>query len=208
VTVITDPAVLTRVNLSPDWLTPSESGGYAIDAAHAMEKASELWDDVEETISLPIFSASAPQSGGMVTAGISVRGADLLASGPSEIKLIKIIPNGLPRRFQYSADDSGDGTFSLQTPDGEPYTGAIAGETAYKLVLSIKDGGDYDIDNEANGSVLDPAVIVRTKSSGESGASSGGSDTQAAGSSGGGCGTGLFTLTLLSVLGAMARRRK
>ena len=205
VAIVRDPAILTRVNLPSDWMTPSAGGGYAINATHAAESANELWDDVEDTTSLPMFSAPASESGGIAAAELSVSGEGLLAGRPEDIKLIKIIPGGSPKQFQYSASGSGDGTFGVRTMDGQPHTGAIAAGTTYKLVLFIRDGGDYDIDGETDGSVIDPAVIVRTKSS----TPTGGGGTQTTDSSGGGgCEAGTSALLALALGVIMLRPRK
>jgi hypothetical protein len=188
-------ARLTDAGLPGNWLT-SGGDGYALTGEKAREMAEKVWDSVEETESLPAFEADAGTAGGTAAVSFSLKGEYLLAGEPGDIKLIKVPSNGEPIRFRYREDGYEDGTFRLQAGDGAAHTGAISSGVTYKLVMSIKDGGRYDLDGAENGTVLDPAVIVRTGNSGGNGQA----NTDTGGGGGGGCGSGAaFALALACV---------
>ena len=86
------------------------------------------------------------------------------------------------------------------------HTGAISPDETYCLVLLIKDGGPYDLDGEANGTVVDPSVIVRAAGGGSGSGSNNASDSNA----GGGCDGGTLAGAALAacVFRALGRKAK
>jgi hypothetical protein len=207
--VVLDLTTISDAGLPSGWVTPGK-GGYAVNDARARERAERLWSDVTATESLPVFSASAGIDGDIAAVGFDMKGASLLADRPEDVKVIKVLPEGDPLRFRHGGADLAnyaDGTYRVLR-GGELYTGAIAADDDYTLVLLIRDGGPYDLDSNPGG-VLDPAVIVGAASdTGGSPEEDPGDDTDDDGaggganasSGGGGCDAGAFGGLALSMV--------
>jgi hypothetical protein len=172
-----------------------------LDGGLAAQSAGMIWEGkVQDTNPLPVFSAKATAPGGTVAVALDIKGSGLLADAPPGINLIKALPGKDPIQFKYRPDGYGDGNFRLQNAEGETHTGAIDSDATYRLVLFIKDDGDYDLDRE-DSQVADPAVIVRT-------ADGGGDDDGNAGSGGGGCASGASVMALMLAAAYMTSKRR
>jgi hypothetical protein len=202
---VTNADELKSAGLPIGWLEAGR-GGYVLTDAQAKESSKAvLGDGVTAAKSLPVFSASAGNNGGIAAVGFDVKGAALLAASPKDVKLIKARPDEKHREYKYDASGYLDGTF-LVLRGREPYAGALAPDETYTLVLFIKDGGAYDLGNE-DGRVIDPCVIVKAE---EKEAQEEQEDSDNAGNSGGGgggCDSASFGLLALAALGFIARGR-
>ncbi|MCC8057991.1 Synerg-CTERM sorting domain-containing protein, partial [Cloacibacillus sp.] len=121
----------------------------------------------------------------------------------SQIRVIKIFPDGTGRPFRVvtKAEDTEDKTVALYDADDNIVTGAIEPETMYTLAVFIKDGGEYDLDGEEDGTVIDPIAIIRqAKPPVPKPAPHGGGS--------GGCTAGAGTLALLTLIPLWMRRGK
>jgi hypothetical protein len=190
-----------KTGIPTAWMAQGTDGCYALNAAAAKQRAETLWDGVRETRSLPVFTAPIENSGDVAAVGFAVKGSFLLADFPSEMKLMKVRSGSRPPlEFRYAESGCGDGTFRLLN-GGTAYTGAISESAEYTLVLFIKDGGDYDLDGIADGSVTDPAVIVSAEDN------EGGINGLDGSGGGGGCDAGgLASFALLLAGLAVAKR--
>ena len=174
----------------------------------------ELTKSHTEFVSLGVVSADVTINGDIAQVRISgLKGTDLGAGSPNEIKLLKVISPDLGELLKYAGTiaEYNDGRFTLLGKDKPLLEDGSMAEviepgTHYDLVVFIKDGGKYDLDRVPDGKVIDPLNIVH-------GASGGGGGSDDAGG-GGGCnaGAGMFgalaLLSALSVTGLSARRRK
>ena len=159
-------------------------------------------------VTLAVFEATVA-NGAMAAVEIPVTGAELGAASPDKIVLLKIFSSGSGERLTYMAsgfnfDNNDDGgKFTLLAANGAVYTGAIVGTTNYILLVFIRDGGRYDLDEDVNGVVVDPLAIVHQQlGAGETNNKGGGGcDVMAANAVG-------FALALLALAGLVARRKK
>jgi hypothetical protein len=208
----TDRAAFSSLTEIPSSWLVSAGGFYGLSESRAKENAGQIWGDVRDTRSLPAFTAMVAQTGDIAAVGFDIDGADLLAKRPSGIKLIKALTGGKkPLQFAYSASGYGDGTFRLQTAAGRNHTGAISSGTKYRLVMFIKDGGDYDLAS-AKGTVADPAVLVSASDddTGDGGGKDENNGSNSNDGGGGGCDGGTaggFALALFACFVCAARFR-
>ena len=86
-----------------------------------------------------------------------------MADRMDAVDIRKIVSAKQTLKFEYSANAAnyGDGKFTILTSDGKAASGTIDAAAEYQILLFIKDGGSYDLDS-VNGTVTDPAVIVKT----------------------------------------------
>lgn len=159
---------------------------------------------VKAMTQLPVFSASVQKESALAVVAFEISGNQLLAATPQDIKLVKVrfdesTTNGIFFRLAESADDYTDGHFLVQDSLGNilSTTSAIDNSGKYKLILYIKDNGNFDLDQRAN-KIVDPAVILQTSDRQET--SSGGSS--------GGCNGGYAALALLAALPLLKKRGK
>jgi hypothetical protein len=193
---VSDLSDLISVGFKEDWFL-QEGGGYALKKSVAMSEAGKVFDDVVDARSLRTFNAVAASVGGMVSVrSDSIEGADLLARSSSEVNLIKVRPAGVPLSFAYDKAGNKDGTFRVLR-GGVVYDGALSSSGSYALELFIKDGGEFDLDGKKDGSILDPAVLVRVKRD-ESGEQNEQQNSGGSGGSGGGCATGAAAFAALA----------
>lgn len=152
---------------------------------------------LDRAVSLPLFRAQLPTAGATAATAFIISGDRLLADTPQEVRLVKTRPDGTGSFFAYAAAsaDYKDGHFTLQRMDDSVMAAeeAIEADKSYKLVVYVKDGGDYDVDSTER-SVVDPLAVVKTSKK-----SSGGS---------GGCSAGFGALALLPVAFAALLRRR
>ena len=154
---------------------------------------------------LPVFALRPVPAGAVTSAALRVT----LPAGAvrvSDLVLVKIADAATAQPFRLvstASDLAADGTFGLW--DGQRFLlpSEVLGSTrTYTLILSIRDGGPYDLDPTA-GAILDPSVLgIRTAPTPTA--------TPATRGNGGGCNTGFAPLALLLgvPLGLLLRKRR
>lgn len=94
--------------------------------------------------------------------------------------------------FHSDSSKAADKDFAIQLEGETKFLAAadaIAADKNYKLLLFVKDNGDFDLCKDDKGKVVDPAAIAKTT---EKAASTGGSSSS-------GCNAGVAALALLGV---------
>ena len=164
-------------------------------------------DDMEDVndikiVPLPYFQAII-EPGKIAAVKIPVKGSTLDADTANKIDLLKILTPTTGELLQYVAAESeyDDGCFTLLDMENAPFTGDIVMADDYYLVIFIKDGGIYDLDQKRNGLVVDPTAIARLSWPGERG-----NDDDSGCSVG--FGSGSISLLLISLTLFTARRKK
>lgn len=177
-------------------------GKVVISMAIAEAIADKLGGEYTKIVTLPCFEVKVGD-GETASVRMQVTGAQLGTGYAKDIALLKVMSRNNGEYMAYAIDSAGygDGKFTL-LKNGASHSGAIDPEADYDLVVFIKDGEKFDLDNKINGEVIDPLVVVHETQSTGSPSSSG--------SSGGGCnaGAGIFGLSLLAVYGALRRRSR
>ena len=137
---------------------------------------------------LPVFTATASDgaNAGTIACAFEVKGSSLLAATPQEVKLLKYKGKLGKLDFTYSdkaADFAKDGCFTIQTSADKiaAKDAKIVAADTYKIVLFIKDNGDFDLD-PADGAILDPCSLYLPSDHHDSS---------------GGCNSGAFALAAL-----------
>lgn len=174
-------------------------------AAGTVEKGTK----VEEQKMLPAFKA-AGAPGRIISVGFDIKGSDLFADAPKNVKLVKVnSAAGKSDFFKYAAnkDEYADMTYSVVASDNSVPEKLDANET-YTLILFIQDGGDFDLDGQIDGSVTDPTAIVKTKVETESSTPDTPSGGDAGSGSSGGCNAGFAGMLLLGLIPAFIFKKK
>ena len=148
---------------------------------------------------LPVFaveSGDITEAGAVVAVGFEMKGSEFLAAKPEEVRLLKVQGSAAGKFFEYTSDPKafGDGSFTVQDKNDAVFAGTFAADTKYKLVLFIKDNGEFDL-RSAEREICDPAAIVQTESKASSGSS-------------GGCSAGFAALALIALLPLAMRGKK
>ena len=148
---------------------------------------------------LPVFaveSGDITEAGAVVAVGFEMKGSEFLAAKPEEVRLLKVQGSAAGKFFEYTSDPKafGDGSFTVQDENDAVFAGTFDADTKYKLVLFIKDNGEFDL-RSAEREICDPAAIVQTESKASSGSS-------------GGCSAGFAALTLIALLPLAMRGKK
>ena len=173
-------------------------GNLVFSSVKASEIAQGIWTDEEitEVNPLPVVQASVGASGEVARIMFTVKGSSLMADRPENVRVMKIKRGGSGDSFAYARTgaDHGDKRFTLMK-GSHIYTGEIQGGDDYTLVLFVKDGGDFDLDQSPT-RVLDPAVIVSARKRG------------AAAPSGGGCSAASGPMLAAAAAVLIIRRRR
>ncbi len=148
---------------------------------------------------LPVFaveSGDITEAGAVVAVGFEMKGSEFLAAKPEEVRLLKVQGSAAGKFFEYTSDPKafGDGSFTVQDENDAVFAGTFNADTKYKLVLFIKDNGEFDL-RSAEREICDPAAIVQTESKASSGSS-------------GGCSAGFAALALIALLPLAMRGKK
>ena len=118
---------------------------------------------LREVDCLPLLSAELSEKSATAAFGIERTGSALmgLSSKPAEVKLMKVLgpDKGEMMRYVGSPEFFDDGTFTVLDAEGRVID-ELRSEERYVLTLFVRDGGKYDLDGRANGSIVDPAVLV------------------------------------------------
>jgi hypothetical protein len=184
-------------------------GAVTVRKAVAQEAAKYAADDaklnaeVDEVVRLPVIVAELEGNGKVAAVCFEITGSLLKAESVSDINLVKIFPPSSSKKgemFGYAGkpEEYGDKKFTLLTMNDATHTGAIQPDVDYKLVIFIRDGGDFDLDGKPNGIVVDPTALFSTKAGKRS---SGGSGCDV------GTAWGLLLLGIGLGLGGMRKRR-
>ena len=90
-----------------------------------------------------------------------------MALYPDKIKLMGLIRGSGGKLFGYMSDPANlsDGKFSLYS-GGTIFSGRIDPNVTYQLVMFIKDGGEFDLDGQVNGSVISSVFLAAERKSG------------------------------------------
>lgn len=126
----------------------------------------------------------------------TVKGELFGVSAVTDMKVYKIFGNGdtIPFAIITSEDQRGDMTAALYK-SGDIVTGSIDKTAEYTLITYVKDGGAFDLDDTANGTVVDPIAIAKAAPVKDSGSSSG-------------CSAGFGAMTLLTLAALPFWRKK
>ncbi|MEG1604095.1 MAG: Synerg-CTERM sorting domain-containing protein, partial [Cloacibacillus sp.] len=167
--------------------------------ADAMQKSNKEGSITEVNV-LPVFSATLATSGDVAAISYSVKGSDLKAAKAGDVRVIKVLSSTTGDFFTFQSDSSktADKNFALQ-PEGDKKflaaADAIAADKNYKLLLFVKDNGDFDLCKDDKGKVVDPAAIAKTTEKAVPTPTP--TPTPAGGSSSSGCNAGVAALALL-----------
>jgi hypothetical protein len=183
-----------KTGISADNLDETNGKAYLKKSFADSIAKSLLRSDTAHTNVLPVFEASITPAGATARVTFNVLGKDMLASFADDIHLIGMISGSTGKRFEYvnNAGEFADAKFTLML-DGQIHEGDIDPNKVYEVVIFIKDGGEYDLDNQANGHIIGSVFFA----------------TERKGGSGGGCsaGSGFLALALLGAVPLVLRRK-
>lgn len=199
------PGTLTSADLTVNEETQllQTSPSTAKSAAEQALKDKGLTAPVTAVRPLPIFTITSEDvttAGTVVAVAFDLKGSEFKAESPELLQIVKIISSSSGKFFKYApkASDFGDGAFTVQDASDNIFTGKFEADRTYRLVLFIKDNGDFDLMNEER-AILDPAAMVATEAPKPSGSSS---------SSGCNTGFGAFALAALALLPALRAKKR
>ncbi|MEG1912048.1 MAG: Synerg-CTERM sorting domain-containing protein, partial [Cloacibacillus sp.] len=169
--------------------------------ADAMQKSNKEGSITEVNV-LPLFLAKLTTSGDVAAISYSVKGSDLKAAKAGDVRVIKVLTSGTGEFFTFQSDSSktADKNFALQLEGDKKFLAAadaIEAGKNYKLLLFVKDNGDFDLRKDTAGEVVDPAAIAKTTE--KAAPTPTPTPTPTGGSSSSGCNAGLAALALLGV---------
>ena len=202
---------MKKIGLAFDDAALMKKGELVISGGLVNKAADEVISNDTEIISkdaviyLPLVESRAAEVGKTHALGFTVVSGDLFGEidDISQIRVIKIFPDGTGRPFRVVTETEKiqDKSVALYDADDNIVTGAIEPETEYTLAVFIKDGGEYDLDGEEDGTVIDPIAIIRQSKPPVP------KPTPHGGSSGG-CTAGAGALALLTLIPLWMRRGK
>jgi uncharacterized protein YjdB len=137
----------------------------------AEKLASDLFGvKVNQTEILPVFEGVVSPDGEVAKISFTVTGKQLLVTNPEDISLIGLISGNAGEFFDFvsKSGDFEDGKFTLLYK-GTIFTGKINPNETYELVVFIKDGGMFDLDNSENGKLISSIFLASEKKGGRSG---------------------------------------
>jgi hypothetical protein len=177
------------------------SNGYVVKQSLSEKLAEEeLGYGVDKVNPLPMFTAELTE-GQVASVGFKVKGSDLLAATPQDVRLLKILGAAECEFFRFAGTPAeyADGAFTILDGNNTiPRT--IESGNEYTLALFIEDDGTFDLDKgDGSGKIFDPAAIIGATNNQQSG-----------GSGSGGCdaGAGAFALLFLAAAALFKSRRR
>ncbi|MEG1825467.1 MAG: Synerg-CTERM sorting domain-containing protein [Cloacibacillus sp.] len=191
----------TDLEVSPQGLIVPKEATVKAAFLDAMQKSNKEGSITEVNV-LPVFSATLATSGDVAAISYSVKGSDLKAAKAGDVRVIKVLSSTTGDFFTFQSDSSktADKNFALQ-PEGDKKflaaADAIAADKNYKLLLFVKDNGDFDLCKDDKGKVVDPAAIAKTTEKAVPTPTPTPTPTPAGGSSSSGCNAGVAALALL-----------
>ncbi|MEG1912134.1 MAG: Synerg-CTERM sorting domain-containing protein [Cloacibacillus sp.] len=200
------PGTLTSADLTVNEETQllQASPSTAKSAAEQALKDKGLTAPVTAVRPLPIFTITSEDvttAGTVVAVAFDLKGSEFKAESPELLQIVKIISSSSGKFFKYAAkaSDFGDGAFTVQDASDNIFTGKFEADRTYRLVLFIKDNGDFDLMSEER-AILDPAAMIATEAPKPSGSSGSSSSS--------GCNTGFGALALAAIALLPALRGK
>ncbi|WP_363304119.1 right-handed parallel beta-helix repeat-containing protein [Cloacibacillus sp.] len=120
---------------------------------------------VKEIVPLPVFSASLAKEDDIAMVAYILTGNELKASKVEAVRVLKITSSNTGKFFSFEDNpaDFGDGEYAIQTSQDVLLKkgAALDVKDSYKLLLMIKDNGEFDL-SSAKKEIIDPAAIVST----------------------------------------------
>lgn len=120
---------------------------------------------VKEIVPLPVFSASLAKEDDIAMVAYILTGNELKASKVEGVNVLKITSSNTGNFFSFEDNpaDFGDGEYAIQTSQDVLLKkgAALDVKDSYKLLLMIKDNGEFDL-SSAKKEIIDPAAIVST----------------------------------------------
>gem|GEM_PF-2330881 len=148
-------------------LRVNEHGVITFDDQIAKEIAKKLLsEDQVGVITIPVFEAVLNNNGEIAAVSFRIKGSCLMMDGlidrPENVWLLSILPGYSGDWYTYtdSADGLGDKTFTILDMNNNIFTGDFVPDDDYILVLLIKDGGDFDLDGQTDGSVWGVSALI------------------------------------------------
>jgi uncharacterized protein YjdB len=116
----------------------------------AQSIAENLLGGPVSVLTLPVFEAVVGTPGNIAVVAFDIEGRDLMASRPDRVNLLKLISSDHGEFFRYvsSYAELGDKAFTVQDMSNNIFSGDIVPGNTYRLVIAIKDGGDFDLDRK------------------------------------------------------------
>jgi uncharacterized protein YjdB len=153
--------------ISPADLHINEYGVITIEDWRAKEAAEKLLSmDKAEVITIPVFEAVLNNPGEIAAVSFQVKGRHLMVDGlisrPENVRLLGMLSADSGDWYTYTgtADGLADKTFTILDMSNNIFTGDLAPDGDYILLFLIKDGGSFDLDKQADGSVWGVSVLV------------------------------------------------
>jgi hypothetical protein len=125
-----------------------------------------LGESQAEVRTIPVFEAVLNNNGEIAAVSFRVKGSWLAMDGfinrPENVRLLSILPGDRGDWFTYtdSVVGLGDKTFTILDMDNNIFTGNFESDGDYILTLLIKDGGNFDLDGQADRSVWCVPALV------------------------------------------------
>ena len=150
-----------------------------------------------------------PSGSSVAAVGLELTGSELMSEQASLVNLLKVTgPNaGKPMRYVNRASEFSDGCFTVLDAEGN-IVEELGARGRYVLTLFIEDGGEFDLDGESNGRIVDPTALVSMKAGPVSPSTPDIAFDPNGGGGGGGCDAGFGFLALLAVAPAVLYRRR
>gem|GEM_PF-2190189 len=153
--------------IKPTDLRVNEHGAITIEDRIAKEIAKELLGvDHVEIVTIPVFEAVLNNDGEIAAVSFQIKGSRLMMGGlidkPENARLLSILSGDSGDWFTYTDSSAGlgDKTFTILDMSNNIFTGNFEPEVDYILVLLIKDGGDFDLDGQEDGSAWGISALV------------------------------------------------
>ena len=112
---------------------------------------------------LPIVESKADKAGMLHAISFKVSGDIFGEVTGAEIRVLKVFPDGTGELFTpiSAPEEIADKTAALYDTNEAMVTGAIDKEADYILTIFVKDGESFDLDGNADGTVIDPVSIIK-----------------------------------------------
>lgn len=155
-------------------------------------------EEMKHAVLSPAFTATLIKPGNIAATSLRFSGSSFFAGKAEDIKLLKILSSSKGELFKFTSvpADVRDGMFAVQKLGAADFhSGVISADAQYRLWLFIEDGGEFDLDGKEDGSVIDPAALLKIETVGSGGGG------------GGGCVAGFFPFVLLCAVPLIFRKK-